>query len=268
MKHFLLTIFIALISVNLSAQSLADPSLEASGPANTPWSSTSSTFGTSFCDAASCGTCGGPCVPNTGSWYAWFGGTGGAEIGTIAQTFNAVTSGVGILTYQLKVPMKGTIGDTLSFQMDGVTVSKMITDDSIGAYQPMVLNVGAVTSGSHTLTIRFEKLAGASAVNVLVDDIQLQISGVGVEEIDFSNGIQISNNPESKKIMVAYNFNENQNVRMVVTDLTGKVVYNNLFENQMANEHSISSQEWSSGMYNITLTSDKGLSKSTKVVVF
>lgn len=267
MKHFLLTIFIALISANLSAQALADPSLEASGPSNTPWTSTSSNFGTSFCDGG-CGTCGGPCVPNTGSWYAWFGGTSSAEIGDIAQTFNAATTGIGILTYQLKVPMKGAAGDTLFIQLDGVTVSKINTDDSIGTYQLMTVDVGPVTSGSHNLTIRFEKQASASAVNVLVDDIQLVISGVGVEEIDFSDGIQISNNPESKKIMVAYNFNKLQNVRLVVTDLTGKVVYNNTYENQQTSEHSISSQDWNSGLYNVTLTSDKGLSKTTKVVVY
>lgn len=268
MKQVLLILFAGALSLHTSAQVLADPSLEASGPSNSPWSSTSSTFGTSFCDASSCGTCGGPCVPNTGSWYAWFGGTTNAEIGTVAQGFNATTAGVGTLTYYLKVPMKGAIGDTLSVIMDGTAISKINTVDSIGAYQQMTLNVGAVTMGSHNLTIRFQKQASAAVVNVLVDDIQLTIgSTVSVEEIDFSNGIQISNNMESGQIMVAYNFNENQNVRLTVTDITGKVVYNDQFSNQLANEHSINSNDWSSGMYNVTLTSEKGLVKTKKVVV-
>lgn len=268
MKQVLLFLFAGALSMHTSAQVLTDPSLEASGPANTPWSSTSSNFGTSFCDASGCGTCGGPCVPNTGAWYAWFGGTTNAETGTIAQTFNATTPGTGVLTYFLKVPMKGSIGDTLSVIMDGTALSKTATVDSIGAYQQVTLNVGTVPMGSHNLTIRFQKQAGASVVNVLVDDIQLTIGGpVGIEEIDFSNGIQISNNIESGEITVAYNFNQNQNVRLSVTDITGKVVYDGQFSNQQANQHSINSNDWSSGLYNITLTSDKGLVKTKKVVV-
>lgn len=268
MKHFLLTIFITLIGANLSAQSLADPSLEASGPNNTPWNSTSSNFSTSFCDQISCGNCGGPCVPNTGSWFAWFGGTSNAETGTIAQTFNATTTGIGVLTYQLKVPMKGAAGDTLFIQLDGVTVNKINTDDSIGVYQTMIVDVGAVTSGSHNLTIRFEKQASASSVNVLVDDIQLAISGVGVEEIDFSNGVQISSNPESGTVVVAYNLNELQNLSLTATDLSGKVVHTESYENQLSSEHKINSKGWASGIYTVTLTSDKGLTKSTKVMVY
>ncbi|WP_300665547.1 T9SS type A sorting domain-containing protein [Fluviicola sp.] len=268
MKQVLLFLFAGAWSMHTSAQVLTDPSLETSGPANSPWSSTSSNFGTSFCDLASCGTCGGPCVPNTGLWYAWFGGTTNAETGTIAQGFNATTTGAGTLTYYLKVPMKGAIGDTLSVLLDGVAISKTNTVDSIGAYQETTLNVGAITMGSHNLTIRFQKQASAAVVNVLVDDIQLTIGGtVSVEEIDFSNGIQISNNIESGEITVAYNFNENQNVRLSVTDITGKVVYNGQFSDQTANQHIIHSNDWSSGMYNVTLTSDKGLVKTKKVVV-
>ena len=268
MKQALLFVFAGVLSVYTSAQVLTDPSLESSGPNNTPWSSTSTTFGTSFCDAASCGTCGGPCVPNTGSWYAWFGGTTNAEVGTIAQTFNATASGTGVLTYFLKVPMRGEIGDTLSIIMDGTTISETATVDSIGAYQEVTLDVGNVTMGSHNLTIRFQKQAGANVVNVLVDDIQLTVGGpVGIEEIDFSNGIQISNNMESGEIMIAYNFNENQNIRITVTDITGKIVYNGQFTNQQADQHLINSNSWSSGLYNVTLTSDKGLMKTKKVVV-
>lgn len=269
MKHLLLSIFIAVLSTNLSAQILADSSFEASGAGGTSWTSTSAAFGTSFCDAASCGTCGGPCVPHSGTWYVWFGGTGSAEIGTAAQTFNAVSAGTGTLFFYLKVPMKGAAGDTLSMILDGVTKSKIATVDSIGVYINVSVNMGTISSGSHNLTFRFEKQAGAAAVNVLIDDIRLTIgSTVGMEEIDFSNGIQISNSIETGKIMVAYNFNENQNLRLTATDVTGKAVYTNLYEDQVTNEHAIETAGWSSGIYNITLVSDKGLTKTTKVVVY
>ncbi len=269
MKHSLLFIFIAFLSSNLSAQILADSSFEASGAGGTAWVSTSAAFGTSFCDAASCGTCGGPCVPHTGTWYVWFGGTSSAEIGTATQTFNAVSAGTGTLFFWLKVPMKGTAGDTLSMIIDGVPQSKIAAVDSIGTYINVSVNMGQITAGSHILTFRFEKQASAAAVNVLIDDIRLNISGtVGIEEIDFSNGIQISNSAETDKIMVAYNFNENQNLGLTATDITGKVIYKELFEDQLTDEHAIETAGWSSGIYNITLTSDKGLTKTTKVVVY
>lgn len=268
MKQILLFLFASALSMHTSAQVLADSSLETSGPSNSPWSSTSSNFGSSFCDAADCGNCGGPCVPNTGSWFAWFGGTTNAEVGTITQEFNATIAGVGTLTYYLKVPMKGTIGDTLSVILDSTAISKTNTVDSIGTYQQVTVDIGAVTMGSHDLTIRFQKQASSAVVNVLIDDIQLTIeNSVSVEEIDFSNGIQISNNIESGKINVAYNFNEHQTIRLSVTDITGKVVYNGQFSDQTTNQHSIESNNWSPGMYNVTLTSDKGLVKTKKVVV-
>ena len=269
MKRFLLLILLAFTGTNLSAQTLADSSFEASGAGGTAWTSTSAAFGTSLCDATSCGTCGGPCVPHTGAWYVWFGGTTSAEIGTAAQTFNATTAGTGTLFFWLKVPMKGTAGDTLSMLLDGVAQSKIATIDSIGTYINISVNMGQITMGTHLLTFRFEKQASASSVNVLIDDVRLNIAGtVGVEEIDFSNGIQISNNAEDGKIMVAYNFNENQNLRLTATDLTGKVVYKDAFEDQVTNEKAIETTGWSSGIYNITLSTDKGLTKTTKVVVY
>jgi Protein of unknown function (DUF3244). len=269
MKHSLLFIFIAFLSSSLSAQILADSSFEASGAGGTTWTSTSAAFGTSFCDAGSCGNCGGPCVPHTGTWYVWFGGTANAEIGTASQTFNAVTSGAGTLFFWLKVPMKGTAGDTLSMLLDGVAQSKIATIDSIGTYINISVNMGQITSGSHNLTFRFQKQASATSVNVLVDDVRLNISGTaGLEEIDFNNGIQISNSAETGKIKVAYNFNELQNLHLTATDITGKVVYKELFEDQATNEQEIESTGWSSGIYTITLTSDKGLTKTTKVVVY
>lgn len=271
MKHFLLFIFSSIFLTSISAQTqiLADTSLEASGPNNSPWSSTSTNFGSSFCDAAACGNCGGPCVPNSGSWYAWFGGTSSAEIGTITQGFNATTAGSGTLTYFMKVPLKGSIGDTLSIIMDGTAMSKINTVDSIGNYQQMTLNIGSVAAGSHNLTFRFEKQASADVVNVLIDDIRLEIgSTVGMEEIDFSNGIQISNNIETGKILVAYNFNEIQHLRLTTMDVSGKIVYSNLYQDQITNEHAIETNGWAKGIYHVTLTSDKGLTKTSKVVVY
>jgi len=269
MKHCLLLLFFAFTAVNLSAQALADSSFEATGAGGNAWTSTSTNFGTSLCDNASCGDCGGPCVPHSGSWYVWFGGTSTAEIGTVSQTFTASSAGTGTLFFWLKVPMKGAAGDTLSMLLDGVSQSKIATVDSIGSYINVSVNMGTVTAGTHLLTFRFEKQPGATSVNVLVDDVRLNISGtVSVEEIDFTNGIQISSNAETKKILVKYNLNKNQNLHLTATDISGKTVYTGQFDNQQADQQLIESGGWSPGIYNVTLSTDAGLTKTTKVIVY
>lgn len=270
MKHLLLIIFGTLLSSGIYAQtlSIADTSFEASGPNNSPWTSSSSNFGSSFCDEVSCGNCGGPCVPNTGTWYVWFGGTSSAETGTAAQSFTTSTSGTGILTYHLKVPMKGAIGDTLSIELDGIAVDKYNTIDSIGAYQLITLNVGTINAGAHDLNFVFEKQASASSVNVLLDDVQLTInSGAGYEELDFSNGIKIQNNITDDIVKIAYNFNEVQQLEMTATDMNGKLISSNKFENEITGEKSISTADWNPGVYHISIRSNKGFLKSSKIIV-
>ena len=102
----------------------------------------------------------------------------------------------------------------------------------------------------------------------LFDDVQLNIAGtVGIEEIDFSNGIQVTSNIETGNISVAYNFNQLQNVRLTATDITGKVVYVDNHDNQLTNQYELNSKGWAAGIYNVTLSTDKGLTKTTKVVV-
>lgn len=256
-------------SLNLNSQVLLDPSFEESGAqTSTAWTSTSSNFGTSFCDAGNCGNCGGPCVPNSGTWYIWFGGTSSAETGTAVQSFNTSTSGIGELTYNIKVPMAGSIGDTLNIEVDGNSISKTNTVDSIGAYQLMTVNVGQINTGSHSLNFIFDKLAGSTSVNVLIDDVQLTInSGVGFEEIDFSNGIKISNNMTNEMVNISYNFNEVQQLEMKATDINGKLISINQFENEMTGEKSISTSDWAPGVYQITISSNKGLMKTSKIIV-
>lgn len=152
--------------------------------------------------------------------------------------------------------------------MDGNSTHKTNTVDSNDAYQLITLNFGQINTGAHSLDFIFEKLAGASAVNVLIDDIQLTISGgLGFEEIDFSNGIIISNDMSNEMVHITYNFNEVEQLEMMATDMNGKIISINQFENEITGEKSISTSEWAPGVYQITVRSNKGLMKSSKVIV-
>ncbi|MCB0785431.1 MAG: hypothetical protein KDB87_08920, partial [Flavobacteriales bacterium] len=74
MKHFTLVAAATLFAFTSSAQ-INDGGFEG-GAGGGAWTEASTNFGTPLCDAG-CGTCGGPCVSRTGTWYVWFGGAGG-----------------------------------------------------------------------------------------------------------------------------------------------------------------------------------------------
>lgn len=256
------------VGASAQTQVLLDTDLELSGPGGAPWTSTSTTFGTVMCDQASCGTCGGPCVPNSGSWYAWFGGTANAEIGTISQTFAVATAGTGYIAFQWKVPMKGASTDSLAVIIDGVRVYAEATDDSIGAYTQVVKTVGPLSAGSHTLIIRGSKLAGAAVCNVLVDDVILNVGTfAGNTEIDFSNGITVFANNENHFVNLNFNLLQVTDVRINVTDMMGRTVYTNMAPNAQYNSMLIPTETWTSGVYNITVTESNGYAFAKKVYV-
>lgn len=256
------------LGASAQTQVLADTSLEASGPGGAPWGSTSTNFGTVLCDAAACGNCGGPCVPNAGSWYAWFGGTTSAEEGTITQTFNVPSAGFGNMKFFVKVPMKGTIADSLWVLIDGQAKYGEATDDSIGAYTLVQVNLGSISSGSHTITIKGKKGATTDVCNVLVDDVALTVgSSAGNTEIDFSNGVSVFANNENHFLNLAFNLLQQTDLRINITDMMGRTVYTSMQPNSQYNSFIIPVDTWVSGVYNITITEGHGYSFTKKVYV-
>jgi hypothetical protein len=54
---------------------------------------------------------------------------------------------------------------------------------------------------------------------------------------------------------------------MKATDINGKLISINQFENEMTGEKSISTSDWAPGVYQITISSNKGLMKTSKIIV-
>jgi hypothetical protein len=268
-KNLLLTLAVTFMAVFAIAQTqvLSDTGLESSGAGGTEWTSTSTTFGTVLCDGASCGNCGGPCGPNGGAWYAWFGGTSAAETGTLSQSFNVATAGTGYLNFFWKVPMKGTTADSLVITINGALVFAEATDDSIGAYTEVLINLGNLPAGNHTLLFTAVKTSAAT-VNVLVDDITLSVgNNAGMSEIDFSNGITLFSNNELSSINISMNLMKETDLRISISDMMGRTVYNNLTPNAQYNNLVIPTESWSTGVYNVIFTDASGYSFTKKVFV-
>jgi len=272
MKKTLFTLLVGTMGsiYSLNAQQvLLDYSLEESGAStSSTWVSTSSSFGTSFCSVADCGNCGGPCVPLTGLFYAWFGGTNDAELSTLTQSFNVTTAGTAQLKFHYKVPNPGVDSEKLIVTLDNVEIHSRFVNAELTEYVLETINIPTLTSGPHILKLSFEKGLTTETVNVLIDDITLTVGNeVGVEEIDFMSGIKISTNATKKTIAIDYNLEKAHDINIQIMDLNGKSVSKKMYANQQTNSQSISTEGWTSGLYLLQFSTSDGLVKSTKIVV-
>ncbi|HZY42225.1 MAG TPA: hypothetical protein VFF59_09520, partial [Anaerolineae bacterium] len=135
-------------------------------------------YGTVFCDAAGCGTGGGTAGPRTGSFWAWFGGSGTGDVGYISQTL-VLTPGVTTLNFYLWIGTSaGGASDYIKASIDGTPVFTA-TGANIGNYSTYTLvsvNISQfATGGAHSL--RFDSTTVGSG-NFNVDDVSVDISGL------------------------------------------------------------------------------------------
>jgi subtilisin-like proprotein convertase family protein len=149
-----------------------------SGSPNAAWTEGSTTFGTPLCNAA-CGL-GGGTGPHGGSWWAWFGGTTGAETGFVEQTVT-IPSGSATLTYWLEIPTANIPG-TLTVSMDGTTLAFYDESDSTtyATYAQVSIPINAFADGAaHDLRFEQQNGAGADVINFFIDDVAIDAVPAG-----------------------------------------------------------------------------------------
>lgn len=99
----LLMIFMAAASIGFAQIEVPDSSFEAGTP-NSYWTEASTNFGTPICEFSVCGNCGGGCVAHSGSYFAWFGGYGAFEEGSVDQDISFLSGSSATLTFWLVMP--------------------------------------------------------------------------------------------------------------------------------------------------------------------
>ncbi len=211
MKHLTLLAALSALSFPLSAQ-ITDGSFEAGIGAGT-WTEASVTFGTPLCDIGSCGTCGGPCVPNTGDIYAWFGGSGdAAEIGSVEQSAVIPSGTLVELIMMVKIPTTGdgTSANYVKAYIDGTEVGAVTAEDSAtyADYTEWAIDItGSGDDLAHAVKIE-GKENGTAVFNGLVDDVALRVDGtiiIGLFENEALPGFQVYPNPASEAITMNFN---------------------------------------------------------------
>ncbi len=154
-----------------------DGSFEGATP-NAFWNETSTNFGTPLCDAISCGTGGGTAGPNTGSWWAWFGGIGALEVATVDQGITFTSGSTVALDYFLWIGVDGSGTDPFTVEMDGAVQKTIISNDPAFAagYTMDSVDLSAFADGAaHNLLFRGGNTP-VGTTNFNLDDISVTIT--------------------------------------------------------------------------------------------
>jgi len=141
------------------------------------WNEASTNFGTPLCDPGSCGF-GGGTGPHTGDWWAWFGGIGAFEAGSVDQDV-IIPAGATTLDFWLEIPVSSGNGvDFMNLRIDGNLEFAVLENDGVYAgtgYNMVSIPVGAYADGGMH-NVQFESTitgAGGAFTNFFVDDVSL-----------------------------------------------------------------------------------------------
>lgn len=92
------------------------------------------------------------------------------------------------------------------------------------------------------------------------------VGNVGTNELPGINSLNISPNPASEFIMVRASNSKNQQIQLLLTDMAGKILFNENFSAQKGNiEKSIDVSNFNAGMYFLTVKNADG--KATQKVI-
>ncbi len=145
------------------------------GPFGGTWTEFSANFGTPICDVGTCGT-GTGTGPNSGNFWAWFGGINIYEEGSVSQSVTIPAGGEATLSFYLEQIACDSSADYMEVTLDGNQV--FVTDGSSPlcgqlGYTLQTVDIGAYADGNaHTLEFHSEVFGdnGASS-NFFVDDV-------------------------------------------------------------------------------------------------
>lgn len=235
-KLYILLFLLAPFFVQAQTNLIQDPSFEL-GPGNGAWIEFSTNFGTPYCDQASCGNCGGGCIPRTGTWYSWFGGITTLEVGSLEQSLTIPTAPAAELSFWLTIPTSaGNPADYLCVIIDNVdtlfNVTGVDTAAYVGGYAQVIMNMTPYANGaSHTVT--FSSTTDLAVTNFIIDDVDLHIiNNPGYTEYQLLEGVSFFPNPANDNLYINFANTVSGSVSLEIYDMLGHRVSNEMFEGQ------------------------------------
>jgi len=157
------------------------------GSPNPDWAEASTNFGTPLCTDELCGTNSGP---NTGTWFAWFGGIAAVEEGSVQQSFIIEATDTE-LTFARQLPACDSADDFVRLTLDGTMVwEKDGADPACGEldYFTETIDLAGAPGGPYNddqaHTIRFESSIFSpdeEFSNFFIDDVSILRGGTAAQ---------------------------------------------------------------------------------------
>jgi len=254
MKHF--TLALAFCMTLPAFSQLVDGGFEG-GVDNSGWQQFSTNFGTPLCDAG-CGTCGGPCAPQAGTWYLWLGGAGSTqEYGYVSQLATIPNGTAATLSFYAAVVTAGdgSSDDVAHVRVDGTNVFSISAADTAdyGTYTMVSVNVSSYTDGAqHWIEIYGDQNGGS---NILFDTFVLTVDGVistGFGELmNREVASTLYPNPANDRVNLQFNHSVSGMATVRVFNMNGELVSMELLPEINNANYSLNVSNMANGLYNV-----------------
>lgn len=267
--HLLALVICFGTSSYVSAQ-IADGGFEG-GPRGGSWTEASTNFGTPICNTADCGDCGGNCGPNSGTYYAWFGGANFPETGSVEQSVTFSKGTIANLNMMVKIANTGAknANDKFVISIDQNTVHTMTVLDSASyvRYKLLSVDVSSYADGN-AHTVRLEGFQSTSArANILVDDVELIITGdtVGLFEPASEADIKLYPNPANDAVNIEFG-ELNGSAQISIHSIDGAVISQEVLNNVFHKKFTFNSSNMNNGVYFIKIENNGNVSTKRFVI--
>jgi hypothetical protein len=214
-----------------SANLIADSSFEAGTP-NPDWAESSTNFGSPLCTYTGCGN-GDGTGPNTGLWWAWFGGVTLEEVGSVSQDIVLPANSTANLYFYLEVPSCENLAqEYMSVVIDNIDTLFTVTNFSplcgVIGYTLQTINLDTYCDGnSHNILFYSYTNSFVTSTNFFVDDVSLIAcpisSGYALHTV--SNRISIHPNPAHNRFTISCGELNIENGILNIYDVMGREVH-------------------------------------------
>jgi PKD repeat protein len=192
---------------------------------------------------------------------------------TFKTSFATQVQDTGLITESLRVMISTNCGQswsTLAIK-PGVTLLSgglqpgyfLPPANDLNFWTVSTINVSTIYAQAH-VRFKFEWTGGAFGNQLYLDDININATGVGINEASSVSSFDIFPNPSQDNSAIHFALTQRETVKITMTDLDGRVVKEISNGEFSEGEHSIafSTAELASGMYLVTV--DNGTTKQVK----
>ncbi len=130
-------------------------------------------------------------------------------------------------------------------------------------WKTITLNIGSTYAVSR-VRFKFEWTGGKYGNEFYIDDLNITGTNVGVNEFSSVSYFDLFPNPSQDNSSIQFNMKENNQVKITMTDLDGRIVREIANENYTVGEHTVafSTADLATGLYLVTV--DDGKTKQVK----